>query len=450
MKTDKRDINFNASGKKDSPFKVPEGYFDNLANEIISRKNSTPSSSKVFRLNYNKVAAMLAIISLTASTLYFVSRQGEKPASQVQEITRTNPVEKHDNSFNDNKIDDVNIVESKKSDETNSFDTIQKINSIKAQNQIYKIEIATSKPSINSQKNHQIFNKSDENFEITENLKVNPINNSLAYNNITYPTQTIGGGSNDMPGTSVARTTSQTEVLNLISKQIDTCSSSSLILNPFTDNSKHPEFSYHWNNGSNNQNIKVASSGTYIVDIIANDKKSEILKAVFNVKILPKPLISLEEEILVCSFETVLLKSGVPENAGYKFSWSNSDKNTPNILLSDLKPGIHDITLNIEGCGETYQANTKVNVRDCKLQITNVITPNGDGKNEKFMISGIENYPNSTLIIMDRNGKLIYENHNYSNDWDGDGHDEGTYYYLLKLNDGKGTQKSGFITIIKK
>lgn len=52
-----------------------------------------------------------------------------------------------------------------------------------------------------------------------------------------------------------------------------------------------------------------------------------------------------------------------------------------------------------------------------ELIIPNVITPNGDGYNDRFVIQGLSD--NSSLKIFDRYGKLVYENDNYQNDWDG-------------------------------
>lgn len=82
----------------------------------------------------------------------------------------------------------------------------------------------------------------------------------------------------------------------------------------------------------------------------------------------------------------------------------------------------------------------------------NVLTPNGDGKNDVFIIGGIEKYPNNRLRIFDRAGRLIYANDNYQNDWNGyfNGSPlmEDTYYYQLDFGtDGK---IKGFISILYK
>ncbi|MDM8158717.1 gliding motility-associated C-terminal domain-containing protein [Labilibaculum sp. K2S] len=73
-----------------------------------------------------------------------------------------------------------------------------------------------------------------------------------------------------------------------------------------------------------------------------------------------------------------------------------------------------------------------------KLFIPTVITPNGDGKNEFFMISGSDNLENIQLTIFNRNGVEIYTDSNYKNDWNGldrNGNElvTDTYFYVLKI-----------------
>lgn len=87
------------------------------------------------------------------------------------------------------------------------------------------------------------------------------------------------------------------------------------------------------------------------------------------------------------------------------------------------------------------------------LQIPNVITPDGDGKNDTFKIPGIEAYPENTLIIHNRWGNEVWKSTgmSYRNDWDGRGLNGGTYYYVLKLRDGSGSWQTfaGWVTLLR-
>jgi gliding motility-associated-like protein/uncharacterized repeat protein (TIGR01451 family) len=71
------------------------------------------------------------------------------------------------------------------------------------------------------------------------------------------------------------------------------------------------------------------------------------------------------------------------------------------------------------------------------LEIPNTFTPNGDGKNDNFLIKGLENYEGVSLFVYNRWGDEVYRNNNYKNEWDGNGLNDGTYFYVLKLRKGK-------------
>lgn len=89
--------------------------------------------------------------------------------------------------------------------------------------------------------------------------------------------------------------------------------------------------------------------------------------------------------------------------------------------------------------------------------IPEVFTPNGDDKNDKFVIEGLDSYPNSSLQIFNRWGNPVYSAKPYKNDWDGSPNvsgktgsgklPTGTYFYLLELNDTDKQNFKGFIQI---
>ena len=82
--------------------------------------------------------------------------------------------------------------------------------------------------------------------------------------------------------------------------------------------------------------------------------------------------------------------------------------------------------------------------------IPNVITPNGDGKNDNFVVIGLDSYDRGDLIIVNRWGNQVYANPNYGNEWNAKGLNSGVYYYILQLF--KGANKEvfiGYIQVIK-
>jgi gliding motility-associated-like protein/uncharacterized repeat protein (TIGR01451 family) len=85
------------------------------------------------------------------------------------------------------------------------------------------------------------------------------------------------------------------------------------------------------------------------------------------------------------------------------------------------------------------------------FRIPNVITPNGDGKNDKFEIQGLGKYASNSIVIFNRFGDHVFERANYGNDWDAPGQVAGTYFYVLRVTDAGGvsTEFKGWIQIIK-
>lgn len=85
------------------------------------------------------------------------------------------------------------------------------------------------------------------------------------------------------------------------------------------------------------------------------------------------------------------------------------------------------------------------------FMIYNAVSPNGDHFNDNFFIEGILRYPSSELEIYNRWGNLVYNKIGYQNDWDAtfDGNPlpDGTYFYVLQLNDGTGREFTGYIEV---
>lgn len=84
---------------------------------------------------------------------------------------------------------------------------------------------------------------------------------------------------------------------------------------------------------------------------------------------------------------------------------------------------------------------------------SNILTANGDGTNDAWVIKDIERYPENELTVFDRGGRVVFYTKNYKNDWTGKLSglplSEDTYFYVLKLiKNGETGIKKGFITIL--
>jgi gliding motility-associated-like protein len=95
---------------------------------------------------------------------------------------------------------------------------------------------------------------------------------------------------------------------------------------------------------------------------------------------------------------------------------------------------------------------TKHTINGTDLFIPNLFTPNGDGINETFEIRGLDRFAENDLVIVNRWGNEVYKSTHYRNDWTGEGLNEGTYYYLLRIKEKPGAPWQvfkGFITLIR-
>jgi gliding motility-associated-like protein len=83
----------------------------------------------------------------------------------------------------------------------------------------------------------------------------------------------------------------------------------------------------------------------------------------------------------------------------------------------------------------------------------NAFSPDGDNKNDTWVIHNIELFPDNQLTIYNRWGDEVYKVKGYTNDkaWDGGGMQSGTYYYVLTTTiENQARAFKGFITMIKK
>jgi gliding motility-associated-like protein len=95
----------------------------------------------------------------------------------------------------------------------------------------------------------------------------------------------------------------------------------------------------------------------------------------------------------------------------------------------------------------SYQVNAVV----CPTDFPNVITPNGDGVNEYFLIPNAHLEPDNHLVIMNRWGNVIYEANGYTNNFNGIGVTEGVYFYVYTADakNRKDQKMNGVLHIIK-
>lgn len=105
-------------------------------------------------------------------------------------------------------------------------------------------------------------------------------------------------------------------------------------------------------------------------------------------------------------------------------------------------------------CFEVY--SFKIITKLCEIEIFNVITPDGDGLNDTFIVSGLYNiYDQHKMYIFSRYGQKIWEGNNITGGWDGTSNTgllhtndivpTGTYFYVLELNEPNIKPQAGYV-----
>ncbi|WP_205500312.1 SBBP repeat-containing protein [Rufibacter psychrotolerans] len=85
------------------------------------------------------------------------------------------------------------------------------------------------------------------------------------------------------------------------------------------------------------------------------------------------------------------------------------------------------------------------------VKVPNIITPNGDQKNDAFEVQ-VAGAPGSSigLTVYNRHGKQVYSHANYQNNWAGEGLSESTYFYLVQVKAGDQVNSyKGWVEIVR-
>lgn len=184
-------------------------------------------------------------------------------------------------------------------------------------------------------------------------------------------------------------------------------------------------------------------STTYSVDITdANGCKTTKTVSV-NIDKSYQPKFEFIKEF-ECSKPVILAISNQTTGAD-RFIWSMGNGDTLRVAnpppYEYAQPGKYEISVT------AFKGNCKLTeVRPIEieppLQVTNVITPNGDGLNEAF-VTGTKGVK---LEMYNRWGKLMFQTDNYQNDW-GKGTPNGTYYYLITTP--SGSKCKGWLEVLE-
>ncbi len=94
-----------------------------------------------------------------------------------------------------------------------------------------------------------------------------------------------------------------------------------------------------------------------------------------------------------------------------------------------------------------------IDVACLPFSISEGLSPNGDGLNDRFIINNLTDYPDHEIFIFNRWGVQVFRATDYQNDWEGtfkgNALPDGTYYYVVELNNERGEVFTGFFILMR-
>ena len=203
-----------------------------------------------------------------------------------------------------------------------------------------------------------------------------------------------------------------------------------------TDNSSGVNYTWTPNAGSN-ASVNGLSPGVYSVvvtnaDLCTNDSTFTISE--------PDPIVVVMIDSVGSECGEAngsLTVSATGGQGGFSYSWNNGNEGPTN---NGIDAGNHTVTVtDAAGCSvdEVFDLGCTELI---PIVVPQLITPNGDGKNDVWIIQNIQQYPEIKVWVYNRWGNLVYQSQPYENDWNGyyteGGNVNGplpasTYFYLI-------------------
>lgn len=218
-----------------------------------------------------------------------------------------------------------------------------------------------------------------------------------------------------------------------------------------------PGSQYYWtgpNNFTSNQQNSLIPVGTLesegLYNVLATLDGCEASNAI-NLTSRVTPDFYLDAKCMRTSFLVQVFansESFEAENATYLWTGPNNFSSVANpIDITGFSPGNYEVSVTHNGCSKTK--GISIGNSFCGV-IPAGLSPNGDGKNETFDLSGYG--IDLHLKIFNRYGTLVYENENYVNQWYGQDYNnrilpDATYFYYIQTRSGE--QKTGWVYLTR-
>ncbi|MFT3795264.1 gliding motility-associated C-terminal domain-containing protein [Flavobacterium sp.] len=217
-----------------------------------------------------------------------------------------------------------------------------------------------------------------------------------------------------------------------------------------------PEATYHWVGPANFtsdvqnpviENSTALHSGAYTLTITVNECTAS---ATTNVLVTPSPEFIIAQ---FCQNGAYTLKADPvgndfdPDVVTYSWSGPQNFVSTDNpTVITGMQNGTYELTVTgTDGCSTSQS----IQVNTTRCTIPTGISPNNDGDNDVFDLTGFDILK---FKIFNRYGRMVFEQDGYTNQWHGQdfkGRElpDATYYYYIKLRSGE--ERTGWVYVTK-
>ncbi|WP_457129694.1 T9SS type B sorting domain-containing protein [Mucilaginibacter sp. HD30] len=272
----------------------------------------------------------------------------------------------------------------------------------------------------------------------------------------TYFRRIVTSGSCNIPQNSnVIKITVDVMPVITLQAEVTICQGANTTLNPIGGDSN---FTYQWSpaaglsNTTSSNTVASPTVTTLYTLTISNGLCSTTITTTVNV--IPPPTVDAGKDKEILKGGSVLLDAVVTGN-DLQYNWSPTlYLDNPNIANPTASPPESiAYTLTVTSANNCFIVFDDVFVKVYpKIAPPNTFTPNHDGINDVWEISGLSNYSGSVVSVFNRNGELLYRSIGYSKAWDGSYNGRvvpfGNYYYTIDLKNGtKGL--SGWVAVVK-
>lgn len=121
------------------------------------------------------------------------------------------------------------------------------------------------------------------------------------------------------------------------------------------------------------------------------------------------PQVELGPDTVLCAGQALTLRA--PAGAGYTYQWSDGSAGPTLTVREAGRYGLRVRT----ACGDEATGYRSISTRPC-LTVPNILTPNGDGRNDQLVIPGLVG-ADWQLRVFNRWGREVYRSSSYQNDW---------------------------------